>query len=84
MEILKTVEDAGQSKQTALLEAENAFLWTRITALRDSRQVLIGLLQQQIAEEQNRVALLEQDIARLKKENLYYKKQRLQGNRDGH
>ena len=71
--------DAGYTaEQMTLLEEEITFLREKIRGLRESRQILMGLLQQQMTAEHNRVFLLEQDIARLKKENLYYKKQALQ------
>lgn len=74
-------EDMGlcyEAEQIVLLEEEINYLREKILALRESRQLLMGLLQQQVAAERSRVNLLEQDIARLKKENLYYKKQTLQ------
>ena len=67
-----------EAEQISLLEAEINHLREKILALRESRQILMGLLQQQITAERSRVNLLEQHIARLKKENLYYKKQTLQ------
>ena len=71
-------ESAYQEEQIALLEEEIAFLKEKVGALRESRQILMGLLEQQMAAEHNRVYTLEQDIARFKKENLYFKKQTLQ------
>ena len=72
------VNEAYEAVQIDLLEAEINFLRAKVSALRESRQVLMGLLQQQMAAERHHINLLEQDIARLKKENLFYKKQTLQ------
>lgn len=67
-----------EQKQIALLEEEILILKQKVAALRESRQVLMGILQQQMTAEHNKIFLLEKDIARLKKENLYYKRQTLQ------
>lgn len=72
-------ESAYQGEQIAFLEEEIVFLREKVRALRESRQILMGLLEQQMAETHSRVYTLEQDIARLKRENLYYKRQTLQG-----
>ena len=63
--------------QIGILEDEIMSLRKKVSALRESRQILMGMLQQQMTAERSRVSLLEQDVARLKKENLYYKKQAL-------
>lgn len=75
-EIMASDSEYGK-EQVVLLEAEVAYLREKIAALREGRQILMGLLQQQMTAEHNRVSCLEQDIARLRKENLYYKKQTL-------
>ena len=64
--------------QIDLMEKEIICLREKVAALRESRQVLMGLLQQQMTAERSLVNSLEQNIAQLKKENLYYKKQTLQ------
>lgn len=64
--------------QIDLMEKEIICLREKVAALRESRQVLMGLLQQQMMAERSLVSSLEQNIAQLKKENLYYKKQTLQ------
>ena len=68
----------GVAIQMDLMEKEIICLREKVAALRESRQILMGLLQQQMVAERSRVSSLEQDIAQLKKENLYYKKQTLQ------